>query len=70
MVKAIMNEVNEAVREAARDLVVEILGALRVKPQEIDSQFGEGSAGAAIELRLTQFAGAILEQATVKGKIA
>ena len=29
----------------------------------MDSYFGEGSAGAAIELRLTRFAGAILEQA-------
>ena len=59
-----MNEAkNSAVREAARDVVVEILGALGVQPQEIDSQFGEGSIGAAIELRLTCFAGAILEQA-------
>ena len=62
-VKAIMNEANEAVREAARDLTVEILGALGIKPQEMDSYFGEGSAGAAIELRLIRFAGAILEQA-------
>jgi len=61
-----MNEANETVRGAARDLVVEILGALGVQPQEMDSQFGEGAAGAAIELRLTQFAGAILEQAKVK----
>ena len=29
----------------------------------MDSHFGEGSEGAAIELRLTRFAGAILEQA-------
>jgi hypothetical protein len=64
--KAIMNEANEAVREAARDLTVEILGALGIDPQEIDSYFGEGAAGAAIELRLTQFAGAILEQAKPK----
>jgi hypothetical protein len=64
--KAIMNEANKAVREAARDLAVEILGALGVKPQEMDSQFGEGAAGATIERRLTQFAGAILEQAKVK----
>jgi hypothetical protein len=58
-----MNEANHAVREAARDVVVEILGALEVPPQEIESHFGEGSAGAAIELSLTRFAGAILEQA-------
>lgn len=61
-----MNESNSAVREAAREVVVEILGALGVPPQEMDSHFGEGSAGAAIELRLTQFAGAILEQAASK----
>lgn len=65
-VKAIMNEANEAVRTAARNLVVEILGALGVLPQDMDSHFGEGAAGAAIELRLTQFAGAILEQVKVK----
>jgi hypothetical protein len=65
-VKVIMNEANNAVREAARDVVVEILGALGIKPQEMESYFGEGSAGAAIELRLTQFAGAILEQAKPK----
>jgi hypothetical protein len=57
-----MNEANAAVRDAARDLAVEILGALGVQPEKMDSHFGEGSAGAAIELRLTQFAGAILEQ--------
>lgn len=61
-----MNEANKAVREAARDLTVEILGALGVQSQEIDSHFGEGSEGAAIELRLTQFAGTILEQAKSK----
>ena len=61
-----MNEANEAVREAARDLTVEILGALGVKPEEMDSYFGEGSAGSAIELRLTQFASAILEQGKPK----
>lgn len=61
-----MNEANEAVREAARDLVVEILGALGVQPQEMDSKFGEGSRGAAIELQLTRFAGAILRQAKPK----
>ena len=61
-----MNEANSAVREAARDLTVEILGAIGVEPHEMDSQFGEGSAGAAIELRLTQFAGAVLEQAKPK----
>ena len=55
-----------AVREAARDVVVEILGALGVQPQEMDSHFEEGAAGAAIELRLTRFAGAILEQARPK----
>jgi len=65
-VKEIMNEANKEVREAARDLVVEILGAIGIKPQDMDSYFGEGSAGAAIELRLTQFAGAILEQAKPK----
>ncbi len=61
-----MNEANRAVREAARDLAVEILGALGIKPQEMESYFGEGSAGAAVELRLTRFAGAILEQAKPK----
>jgi hypothetical protein len=30
-----MNEANRAVREAARDLVVEILGALGVQPQRM-----------------------------------
>ena len=58
-----MNEANSAVREAAHDVAVEILGALGVQPQAMDSHFREGSAGAAIELRLTRFAGAILEQA-------
>jgi hypothetical protein len=58
-----MNEANRAVREAARDVVVEILGALGVQPQDIDAHFGDGSAGAAIQLRLTRFADAILEQA-------
>jgi hypothetical protein len=67
--KRIMNEVNRTVREAARDVVVEILGALGVQPQEIDSHFGEGSEGAAIELRLTRFAGAILEQAKLNPSI-
>ena len=61
-----MNEVNRAVREAARDVVVEILAALGVQPQEMDSHFGEGSAGAALELRLTRFAEAIVEQAKAK----
>jgi hypothetical protein len=61
-----MNEANEAVREAARDLVVEILGALGIKSQDTDSYFSEGAAGAGMELRLTQFAGAILEQAKTK----
>jgi hypothetical protein len=61
--KPIMNEANAAVREAARDLVVEILAALGVPPQEVESHFRERAAGAALELRLTQFAGAILEQA-------
>jgi hypothetical protein len=64
-----MNEANRAVREAARDVVVEILGALGVQPQAMDSHFGEGSAGAAIELRLTRFAAAILEQAQPKPPI-
>ena len=61
-----MNEANRAVREAARDLAVEILGVRGIKPQETESSFGEGSAGAAIELRLTRFAGTILEQAGPK----
>jgi hypothetical protein len=61
-----MNETNEAVREAARDLTVEILNALGIPSQEMDSNFGEGSTGAAIELQLTRFAGAILEQAKPK----
>jgi hypothetical protein len=64
-----MNEANSAVREAARDVVVEILGALGIKPQDMDSFFGEGSAGAAIELRLTRFAAAILDQAQAKAPI-
>ena len=61
-----MNEANSAVREAARELVVEILTALGVPPQEMGSQFGEGAAGAGLELRLTRFAGAIVEQARPK----
>jgi hypothetical protein len=64
-----MNEANRAVRAAAREVVVEILGAIGVPPQEMDSHFGEGAAGAAIELRLTQFAGAILEQSKPKPQI-
>jgi hypothetical protein len=35
----------------------------------MNSHFGEGAAGAAIELRLTQFAGAILEQAKPKSAL-
>ncbi len=58
-----MNESNRAVREAARDVVVEILDALGVQSQDADARFGEGSMGAAMELRLTRFANAILEQA-------
>ena len=58
-----MNEANSAVRKAARDVAVEILRVLGIQPQEMDSHFGEGSEGAAIELRLTRFAGSILEQA-------
>ena len=58
-----MNEANREVREAARDVAVEILRVLGIQPQDMDSQFGEGSVGAAIELRLTRFAGAVLEQA-------
>jgi len=61
-----VNEANNTVREAARDLAVEILTALGVPSPEMDSQFGEGAAGAAIELRLTRFAGAILDQAKPK----
>ena len=64
-----MNEANKTVREAARDVVVEILGARDIQPQEMESQFGEGSAGAAIELRVTRFASAILEQAKPKPAI-
>ena len=63
-----MNESNRAVREAARDLAVEILGALGIPSEEMDSQFGEGAAGAAIELRLTRFAGVILEQANANSE--
>ena len=62
-----MNESNRTVREAASEVAVEILGVLGTQPQEMESNFGEGSAGAAIELRLTQFARAILEQAQRKG---
>jgi hypothetical protein len=61
-----MNEANSAVREAAHDVAVEILGAIGVEPQDVESYFGEGSTGAAIELRLTRFAGAVLEQAKPK----
>jgi hypothetical protein len=64
-----MNEANSAVREAARNVAVEILGALGIEPKEIDSYFEEGAAGTAIELRLTRFAGAILEQAKQKPAI-
>ena len=41
--KRIMNESNNTVREAARDVVVEILGALGIQPQAMDSHFGEES---------------------------
>ena len=58
-----MYESNKKVREASRDVVVEILAALGVQPREMESRFGEGSAAAAIELKLTRFASAILEQA-------
>ena len=64
-----MNEANKAVREAARDVAVEILRVLGIQPQEMDSHYGEGSVGAAIELRLTRFAGAILEQAKAEQPI-
>jgi hypothetical protein len=64
-----MNESNKTVREAARDVVVEILDALGIQRQEMDSHFGEGAAGSAIELRLTRFADAILEQARPKPAI-
>ena len=60
-----MNEANRAVREAAKDVAVEILGALGVQPQEMDSHFEEGAAGAAVELRLTRFAEAIFIPYTV-----
>ena len=61
-----MNEANRTVRKASRDLAVEILGALGVQPQEMDSHFEEGAAGAAVELRLTRFAEAIVEQVQPK----
>ena len=58
-----MNTVDEGVWKAARELTVEILSAIGVKSEEMESYFGEASAGSAIELQLTRFAGAILEQA-------
>ena len=61
-----MNESNKSVREAAREVVVEILHALGTQPQDIESQFGEASTGAAMELQLTRFASVILEQAKPK----
>ena len=64
-----MNEANNTVRAAAKEVVVELLAAQGVQPQEMDANFGEGSAGAAIELRLTRFASAILEQAKPKTPI-
>jgi hypothetical protein len=64
-----MNEASKAVRETAKDVAVEILGALGVQPQEMDSHFEEGAAGAAVELRLTRFAEAILEQVKPKPPI-
>ena len=65
-----MNEASEKVREAAREVVLEILAALGVKPREIESRFRIGAAGAAIELTLMRFASAILEQAASKPGIA
>ena len=64
-----MNEANKTVREATREVIVEILAAIGVQPEEVESHFGEGSEGAAIELRLTRFAGAILEQAKLNPSI-
>jgi hypothetical protein len=64
-----VNEARKEVREAARDVVVEILGALGVQPREMDSHFGEGATGTALELCLTRFAGAILRQAQPKPPI-
>ena len=58
-----MNETNGAIREAARDVVTEIMDMMGVPPQQVEAHFGEGSAGAAIELGLTRFGEAILEQA-------
>ena len=58
-----MNESNSAVREAAHDVAVEILGALGIPAEAMESHFNEGGTGAALKLRLTRFAGAILEQA-------
>jgi hypothetical protein len=58
-----MNEANQEVREAARNLVLELLNAVGVQGDDADTQFGEGSTAATLELSLTRFAGAILEQA-------
>lgn len=58
-----MNEANQEVREAARNLVLAILDAVGIHGNYTDTQFGEGSTAATLELGLTRFAGAILEQA-------
>ena len=59
-----MNAANRIVREAARGVAEATLTAVGVQADEMESHFGEGSEGAAIELRLTRFAEAILAQAT------
>ena len=58
-----MNEANRAVRGSGAGRGCGNPCALGFEPQEMDSNFAEGAAGTAIELRLTRFAGAILEQA-------
>jgi hypothetical protein len=58
-----MNESGSEVRDVAREVVVELLAARGIQPKEMDANFGEESVGAAIELRLTRFADAILAQA-------
>ena len=58
-----MNEANRAVRERRETWLWKSLRPLEFQRQEIESHFGEGAIGAAIELQLTRFAVAILEQA-------
>ena len=61
-----MNEANRAVREAAQRRGCGNPWRPWSATARDDTHFDEGSAGAAIELRLTRFAGAILEQAKPK----